>query len=300
MTPDDRHAHLIERAAARLRQPGTTASPAGSGAVMALDRAVPLRDSLFAPERSRADRGDRLPAIEESVLTRAGLVEWGRRGARILEELSIAQHNLLRQSFGENGTATARGGNVVMITSALPGEGKSFVSLNLAAAVARQAERRVLLIDCDAKAASLGDLFGLSAAPGLLDLAERGRELDDVTVPTARERLEFLPLGQGGEAEPLSWARIAGLVEEIGQRDRERLVILDTAPCLSSSDPHALAPVVGQTVLVVAAGVTQQDDIEAALDLVQTCPKVSLLLNRLTAGTRHGFGAYEYHAMARG
>lgn len=295
MIPDDKPTHLIERAAARLRRP---AAAADTAAVVTVARADPPPAPRFAPMPDFAHGKSRPPAIEDIALAKAGLVDWSRRGTRILEEFSIAQNNLLRNSFGGNGTGAARAGNVVMVTSALPGEGKSFISLNMAAAIARQAGRRVLLIDSDPKQGSLGHLFGLSAAPGLLDLLEGGLDLEDLVVPTARENLEFLPLGQGGDTGQPSRARMAGLIEEIGRRDRERLILLDTAPCLASSDPHALAPTVGQVVFVVAAGIAQQDDIEAALDLVQTCPLVSLLLNKIRPGSGSAFGSYEYLSAA--
>lgn len=288
---DDKPTHLIERAAARLRQSAELAPAADPPPVAVLERASPQPVAA----RPAPARDSRRPAlIDMPTLAKGGLIDGGPRGARILEELSIAQNNLLRYSFGENGAAAARSEHLVMITSALSGEGKSFVALNLAAAVARQAERRVLLIDADAKPNSLGHLFGLSGTAGLLDLATGEHALADLAIPTARANLEFLPLGGSGEA--LSRARMASLVSEIGRQDRGRLILLDTAPCLSSSDAHTLAPVVGQTVFVIAAGLTQQGEIESALELVQTCPVVSLLLNKVKSGNGLALGTYGYHS----
>lgn len=288
---DDKPTHLIERAAARLRQSAELAPAADPPPVAVLERAGPASATARPAPAREAGR----PAlIEMPTLTKAGLIDSGPRGARILEELSIAQNNLLRYSFGETGATAARSEHLVMITSALSGEGKSFVALNLAAAIAQQAERRVLLIDADTKPSSLGHLLGVSAAAGLLDLAAEGCALADLIIPTARANLEFLPMGGGGG--PLSRARMASLVAEIGRQDRGRLILLDTAPCLASSDPHTLAPVVGQTVFVIAAGLTQQGEIESALDLVQTCPVVSLLLNKVRSGSGLAFGSYGYHS----
>jgi protein-tyrosine kinase len=299
LTIDDKRIHLIERAAARLRQPAAASSaPAAAdpSAVAALERADSHRVSRIEPGHGLRENWKRPAAIDAAALAKAGLIDWDQRGTRIVEELRIAQNNLLRHSFGDTGTVAARSGNLVMITSALAGEGKSFISLNLAAGVARQAERRVMLIDTDTRPNSLGQTFGLSTAPGLLDLAREGEfELEDLLVPTAAENLAFLPLGSGG-GEPLSRARIAELVADIGRRHGERLIILDAAPCLSSSDPHTLAPIMGQTVLVIAAGFTQQIDVEAALDLVRTCPVVSLLLNKIRTWSEHSFGSYGHSA----
>jgi protein-tyrosine kinase len=289
LTIDDKRLHLIERAAARLHQPAAPPPTADPDGVAEIERRSPHRVTRIVPV---LDDGTRAAPIDAAALTRAGLIDWDRRGTRIVEELRIAQNNLLRHSFADNGAAAPRSGNLVMVTSALAGEGKSFISLNLAAGIARLTERRVLLIDADTKPASLRQMFGLSAAPGLLDLTRVGAfDIDDLIVPTTWENLEFLPLGGGG-GEPSSHKRIAGLVADIGRRDDERLIILDAPPCLSSSDPHTLAPVVGQTVLVIAAGFTQQTDVEAALDLVRTCPVVSLLLNKVRLWNGHSFGSY--------
>lgn len=292
---DDKPTHLIERAAARLRQSAELAPAADPPPVAVLERAGPPPPIAAQPAPAR--EVGRPALIDMPALIKAGLIGGGSRGARILEELSIAQNNLLRYSFGETGAAATRSEHLVMITSALAGEGKSFVALNLAAAIAHQAERRVLLIDADAKPNSLGHIFGVSAAAGLLDLAAEGRALADLIIPTARANLEFLPLGGGGES--LSRARMASLVAEIGRQDRGRLILLDTAPCLLSSDPHTLAPVVGQTVFVIAAGLTQQSEIESALDLVQTCPVVSLLLNKVKSGSGLAFGSYGSYSAPR-
>jgi protein-tyrosine kinase len=297
LTIDDHRIHLIERAAARLRQPAAP-PPTDGIAVAEIERAQPQHLHRPEPAPEALDGGQRPEAIDAAALTKAGLIDWDLRDSRIAEELHIAHNNLLRHSFGEEGTAPNRAGNLVMVTSALAGEGKSFISLNLAAGIARQTERRVLLVDTVAKPGSLGQIFGMSMAPGLLDLTRGGRDLTELIVPTAWENLEFLPLGnRGNGADPLSRARIAGLVADIGRRYRERLIVLDAAPCLSSSDPHTLAPVMGQTVLVVAAGLTQQSDIEAALDLVRTCPTVSLLLNKIRSWSGHSFGSYGHAAV---
>jgi len=294
---DDKRIHLIERAAARLRRPEAPPVVADPSPVAAFERPDSQRVPRLEPERRPRVEEKRPATIDAAALAKAGLIDWDQRGTRIVEELRIAQNNLLRHSFGDHGTVATRSGNLVMITSALAGEGKSFISLNLAAGVARQAERRVLLIDTDVKPhGSLGQMFGLSMAPGLLDLTRAGEfDLEEVIIPTAWENLAFLPLGSGA-ADPLSRARIAELVADIGRRYRERLIILDAAPCLSSSDPHTLAPIMGQTVLVIAASVTQQTDIEAALDLVRTCPVVSLLLNKIRTWSGHSFGSYGHSA----
>ena len=85
------------------------------------------------------------------------------------------------------------------------------------------------------------------------------------------------------------------VIEQLRRRYADRLVIFDAPPCLSSSAPHTLAALCGQTILVVAANNTQQGDIEAALELLQVCPQISLLLNKLAPWMTRSFGSYGYY-----
>jgi protein-tyrosine kinase len=301
----DRYTHLIERAAARLRQPTTDAAPIVPNQT-APDRQADWRSSVGDGAReglggvSTPVRSDEINEhtihIDTDSLGYAGLIDCTQPYNRIAEEFHIVQHNLVRQSFGANGATLPRG-NLVMVTSALKGEGKSFTSINLAGDIARQGDRRVLLVDADPKPDGLGQKLGVSAARGLLDLAQdRKFDVEQFVIGTAAQRLDVLPLGgnQQASAELLSSRRIGEILEQLGTRYADRLIIVDSPPCLSSSSPHALASAVGQVLLVVAANSTQQADVEAALDLVRGCQHVSLLLNKIAPWTGHSFGSYAY------
>ncbi len=219
---------------------------------------------------------------------------WTTERSRISEEFRIIQSQVMRAAFAPaaNGPSSA---NLVMVTSARAGEGKSFAALNLALSIARQRDHDVLLIDTDAKDRSLGRSLGLVDEPGLLDLALDPRlDPGDLIARTELEKLSVLPLGTRPEqsTEVFATRQLTRLIRDLGRRYADRVVILDAAPCLSSSDPSTLAPVVGQIVLVVEAERTQRAEVEAALDLVQVCPTISLLLNKVQVTTRHTFGAY--------
>lgn len=299
MNTDEKPAHLIERAAARLATSfgaAPEARAAGVDTIAKLEMRRVGRTPAAAADPPAARNRAATP-IGAEALARVGIIDPAHRRARIAEEFRIVQSKLLREAFGGNGVAANPRGNVVLVTSALQGEGKSFVSLNLAAGIARQGDRRVLLIDADVKATSIGQLLGASTLPGLLDLARSAdRNLEEFIIPTAADNLDLLPLGSGveGSAEIFASKRMADVLDGLSRRYPDRLIILDSSPCLSSSNPHALAPFVGQIVLVVSAGSTQQGDIEAALDLVRHCPHVSLLLNKIAPWNMHSFGSYSY------
>ena len=232
-------------------------------------------------------------SIELSALERAGMIDWGQARSRISEEFRVAQRQVLRNAASpdvvEQGNA-----NLIMLTSARPGEGKSFVSLNLAASIARQRDHDVLLVDIDYKQDSIGTALGLSGARGLLDLVtDPTLDPEQVIVQTGLKNLSFLPIGQHGERSPELFAtrQATRLIQSLGRRYADRLVILDAPPCLATSEPGVLASIVGQIVLVVEAEKTQREEVEAAMDLIHTCPTITLLLNKVQVSSRYSFGA---------
>lgn len=286
--------NLVERAAEQLRRSGLL-HPAAAQLLARESPLAPTRDTnggtrpvlLATPRPLQRTR----PAIDQAVLERAGVIEWSKGRSRASEEFRIIQSQILRAAFAEGPDGTGHG-NLVMVTSARPGEGKSFAALNLAMSIARQRDHDVLLIDTDPKVQSIGRCLGLIDTPGLLDLAaDPGLAADELLVPTAFEKLAILPLGGQPERsdELFATRQMAQVIHDLGRRYADRVVILDTAPCLSSSDPSTLAPIVGQVVLVVQAGHTQRPEVEAALDLIQSCPVISLLLNKVQNAA---FGAY--------
>ena len=252
-------------------------------------RFVPAGDD-DAPDRD-------LPAgsitIDTAALEAAGMLDASRARTRMLEEFRLLQRQVLQTAFGDG--AVPGFSNLLMVTSARPGEGKSFTSLNLAGSIARQADNFVLLIDADSKWDSICHALGLGKAEGLLDLvANPTLDAGPLIVRTPIHRLSILPVGRERDrcAELFPSKEMVRLVQSIGRRYPDRLIILDAPPCLSTTDPAVLAPVVGQILFVVEANRTQRDEVEASLDLIQACPTISLMLNKQQNTSRYTFGAY--------
>jgi protein-tyrosine kinase len=285
--------HLIERVAERLRQEGAL----DASAAQLLESEKPARRadpsvpaSAGKPDTVRIAR----PKLEAAVLERAGMIDWSKVRSRVAEEFRIIQGQILRTAISSD-TGGAQPANLVMVTSARPGEGKSFTALNLATSIARRKDHDVLLVDADSKPDSVGQILGLSGQKGLLDLAaDPGLSPDQVILGTEFEKLSVLPLGREIEhgADLFSTRQMARLIRDLGRRYADRLVILDAPPCLASSDASTLAPVVGQIVLVVEAERTQREEVEGAIDLIQACPTIMLLLNKVQRTTRNTFGSY--------
>ncbi|WP_207537014.1 tyrosine-protein kinase family protein [Sabulicella rubraurantiaca] len=164
------------------------------------------------------------------------------------------------------------------------------MALNIAAAMAAARAQPVMLLDADGKNGSLSELLECKDRPGIAELAANpDRPVGPCVVPTERDRLCVLPFGQGRP----SGAAIASAALRVAESHPRHIVILDLPPALSTSEASALAPVVGQVVMVVEAERTQRGQLEAALDLLDACPTVQLVLNRARPGDER-FGAYGY------
>ena len=244
-------------------------------------------------------------ALDMAVLKRAGLALAGMR-SRTTEEYRITVGRILRSLHGGNrstpglasqavpGQALA---SLVMVTSARPGEGKSFSTLNLAASIAQNGLSDVLLVDVDGKPRSLTTLLGLRERQGLLDLVGNpALRPEELVVRTAIPGFSVLPLGlnRSATAEGGVTRAVMGAIDRVRRRLPRHVIMLDTAPCLSTSDPSTLAPSVDMVVMVVEAGRTQRAELGAALELVRACPNITMVLNKVRLTHRHSFGSYYY------
>lgn len=283
---------------------GPSASPAsiavvtpgvpGSTRVEAGRNRVPL-PAMMTPSSAKADASPS-PTISLEALERAGLVVARTARTRISEEYRIVIGRILRALREEQDGGGAH--NVVMITSARPGEGKSFSALNLAGSIAQHGTEKVLLIDLDAKLKPISTQLGVGDRIGLQDLVVNSSlRPEDVILHTSINNLLFMPVGtRVGEAmDPTSVRPIPPAITRIARRFPKHLIVLDAPPCLSTSDPHTVAPYVGQVVMVVEAERTQRTEVEAAIDLVRVCPTITILLNKVRLTTSHTFGAYDYY-----
>lgn len=256
----------------------------------------PIRPWTGAP----VGTGPTMPAkpisIDWEVLAAAGLAVGQTTRTRIAEEYRIAAGRVLRAVRASY--APGRGaGNVVMVTSARPGEGKSFNALNLAGSLAQHTPRNVMLIDIDAKERPLSADLGLDERLGLLDLAaDPSLRAEDLVLQTAIPRLSVLPIGSRRAQTPdlAAASPVTALIERLARRFPNHLLLLDAPPCLSTSDPSSFAPVVGLIVMIIEAEKTQRSEVMAALDLVRACENVMLMLNKIKLTTSYTFGAYHY------
>lgn len=283
-------AHLVERAVDAMSgqdrfapgAPPPTVSPPGV--------------SALPPAPGPARAAPAYPPISLETLAQAGLVvpPVGTTRSRISEEIAVIQHSLLRTLKAAR-SLDGRCDRIILVTSARPGEGKTFTSLNLAASLASSGTRPVVLVDADGKHISISRLLGHEGSPGLRTLAgSPSGQPGSFLVPTAIERLSLLPYGEapGGAPAIAPGQQVNAALLRLAASLPQHLIILDTPPCLSTSDPGALATIAGQVLMVVEAESTRRNEVEAALDMVDACPTLQLVLNRAVLTPNDTFGAY--------
>ena len=277
---------LIERAAALLRQQDAN-EPRPSLAPTA-------EPALFAP-------GPQL-TLDRGRLASFGIAIPSSARSRTVEEFRLVKRNLMAAWSQSDLTGDRRSGRLIMITSARPGEGKTFTSINLALAFASERDVKALLVDVDTQHPGLPEIFGIPGEKGIVDVLAGSLELSEVLIQTNLPNLMLLPAGRGGPHVPelLSSREMGALLVELMQRLSDRFIIIDTPPCMASSDAAALAPLVGQIVFVVEAHSTQQAEVEAALSMLSACPQISLLLNKSDTLASEHFGSYGYYYQSPG
>jgi exopolysaccharide/PEP-CTERM locus tyrosine autokinase len=203
----------------------------------------------------------------------------------------------IKRPLVEKALSGGRDMGLILVTSALPGDGKTFTSLNLALSMARERDVSVLLVDADAPRANISRVLGIRKEPGLLDaLMDESLDVESLIMRTDIRGLEVLPAGSSVEnaTELLASARMNQIAERIGSRHPMRIVVLDSAPLLVSSEARVLTRIPGQIVLVVRAGVTPQRAVQEAVGHLDKQKLRGLIVNRASMRQGGDYGYSEY------
>jgi protein-tyrosine kinase len=201
---------------------------------------------------------------------------------RILaEEMRVIKRAILRDAFPDDSATGNK--NIVVVTSALPGEGKTFISTNLALSVAMELDRSVLLIDADVIRGGLIEYLNLDRAPGLTDkLQDKSYNTENILCKTNIETLSLIPPGKksSNTAELFASTGMKKLIHELANRYDDRLIILDSPPLLATSDAMYLANLADQVLVVVDSESTIEQRVSEALSQLDNINAVKLLLNK--------------------
>jgi receptor protein-tyrosine kinase len=235
-------------------------------------------------------------ALNLPLMRRQGLLIPDDGRSALAEEFRILKRPVLANAFGPSGERIGRR-NVVMVTSAVPGEGKTFTAINLAMSIATELQRTVLLVDADVVQPSLASRLGLTLGAGLIDLLENAHtDLASYLVKTSVPNLSVLGAGRrhGRSTELLASAAMAALVDDLASRYPDRIVLFDSPPMLATSESSVLARHMGQIVLTVEAGRTPRSAISRVVKMLDACDIVIPVLNKATGipGMNYAVGYY--------
>jgi len=325
MSGDMKSPDLVRRAAARLGSaqthvsvtpepapipaPAPIAAPAPISRTAAAFAAAAVAPVDVLPEREpvrqevpRVEVPPRTPQtrtvnVSPTSLAAQGISLPSAGFVRTVEEFRVIKRQVLTTASRSATVGTSDLNRVIMVTSAKPGEGKTYTAINLALAIAYERDLKVLLVDADVYRQSMLGYLGITADIGWIDLlADRKLTFPDILLHTNIPNLSVLPAGHSHPEVPelMSSRRMGAMVAEMARRYPDRFIIFDTLPCLASSEPGILAGLVGQTIFVVAAHETSRDQVESSLRLINGCPNVNLILNKAEPMLTDQFGAYGY------
>ena len=169
---------------------------------------------------------------------------------------------------------------VVGVTSAVYGEGKTTVAMNLAGTIAQNSPQRVALVDANLRNWDLQTRLNLPPCSGLVDVLEGGEDdLSNIIQKTELENFTVVPAGRAA-ANPYRLARSPRLLEVMGAlRMANEFIVMDMAPILPVADTRVLASTVDGIVIVVAAGVTPREIVQRAIDAVGSERVLGVVLN---------------------
>jgi len=313
---------IIEKAASRIdRQRGTapagasgtnsassvsTATPAATAAPAAVLEQEALQGTVRpAPVLSAAAIEAEAPTakpptrrvdLDLARMREQGMVTAAAGRTPLLEDFRVIKRPLLQRAFAERAPGE-RPGNLIMITSSLPGEGKTYCAINLAMSIAMELDHTVLLVDADVARPSILRTLGLPAQRGLMDLLTDDKlDMGEVMLRTNVDTLSILPAGTDTPraTELLASSTMSNLVNEIANRYPDRIVIFDSPPLLLTSEARVLASHMGQIVMMVEAQTTTQHAVKEALHQLEGFTNVNLIYNK----TRDLPGieeTYDYH-----
>ncbi len=269
------NASIIENVTNKLdvKQESAAIGKIAPGDKITKSRAPDTNAKLIKPKRL---------ALNFDKLRHYGIITPEDKKTTITEQFRVIKRPLLANYFNK-GAGAIKNGNLIMVTSSLAGEGKSFCAVNLAMSIAMEMDHTVLLVDADVARPMVPKILGVGADKGLLDvLLDDKLDLTEVLIKTNIEKLSILTAGsQHPNANELLASQSMGLLlKELVHRYEDRIIIFDSPPLLLTSEARVLASQMGQIVLVVEAEKTTHQTVRETLRQIESCEVVNLVYNK--------------------
>jgi exopolysaccharide/PEP-CTERM locus tyrosine autokinase len=250
----------------------------------------------FSDEFYLPDSADDTARIDRGMLAANGMIVPGAPVGPLAEEFRLIKRQLLISAARIAESESADKARMVLVCSARPSDGKTFCAINLALSIAAERDTEVLLVDADVAKPDIVNRLGLTDGPGLLDaLGDARIDVEDLVIETDVPHLSILPAGSRTtmDTELLASARTKAVIARLLEANPRRVVIFDSPPALAASPAAVLAMRVGQVMLVVRADRTPENELRAAVNLLDGCDHIQLVLNAVSfvqGGAR--FGSY--------
>lgn len=289
---------LVKQAWSRLRNSATAPAARAAETAPHVAAAAPVIDAVGATGRV----AKRL-IVDIGALRAAGCIAEESQGRQFAAQYREIKRPLIEKALSGKAGDASREPQLIMVTSALPGDGKTFTSINLALSMARERDVSVLLVDADVQKSDISEVFGLKPERGLLDaLVDETIDIESLTRRTNLPGLCLLPSGTAVESatELFSSKRMQHIASSLIARHPRRIVLLDCPPLLITSEARALIKIAGQVVLVIRADKTPRHAVQDALKLFDEHQAVGLVLNQTPAGLTKGYYGYGYYGTEHG
>ena len=255
-----------------------------------------VNDKQQAPvDEPAAATARRVLALPIKRFKNASMITPDEPISQVAEEFRSIKLTLLSNMDEQNAECHGMA-NVMMVTSCVEGEGKTFSAVNLAISLAMERDKKVLLIDADVMKSAASALLGTTQdQPGLSDLLKDEKvNVGDVICDTDMPNLRFMAAGTRSDhaTELLSSDGMKRLIQQVAARYPDRIIVFDAPPVLATSEAIVLATLVGQIVFVVEAESTSHSMVSDALSRIRGKAWTGLILNktRKRLGTGYGYG----------
>lgn len=233
--------------------------------------------------------------VEDRLRAANMLVPGSQLGLNFSDEYRRIKRPLLANAYGKTASLVDKG-NLILVTSSVPGEGKTHTAANLALSIAQEKDHTVLVVDCDVNKHGISKLFGVADTVGLVDVLVRDdTTIGDVILRTDIPELSIISAGTGNEyvTELLASQKMSDVVSELVSRYDDRVIIFDGPPLLPTPQAQVLASLVGQVVFVIESGKTAQMLVGEALDMIPEEKATNLVMNKSEG--MPGRGGYYYN-----
>jgi len=282
---------LVEQAIARMK------NQAGAAKLKVAEAASkPIAPVLDIDQASDSPKVTKRMVLDTLAMRTRGYLPEEGKDRQFADHFRRIKRPLVDKAL--SGDTTAGDPRVIMITSALPGDGKTFTSINLALSMALERDISALLVDCDVAKRHVSDIVGLKEEAGLLDaLVDESMDVESLVVQTNLRGLSVLPAGKRVEAtaELLSSNRMRQIIAHLFARNPRRVLLLDSPPLLITNEGRTLVKNAGQVVLVVRAGYTARHAVQDAVGLFDAQQAGGIILNHMALSggeDYYGYGSY--------